>query len=128
MQQEKFDQLITQLDQQTKVSELGFASSVPIVGPLVSAFRRGWNNVSTRWVMQHYAQQQLEFQRTLINLLREMQHTQALMQQQLNEADSNLIHLEQRNARNQTLHETFNRDLEMLALHSLRQNANTTSA
>ena len=78
--------------------------------------------------MQHYAQQQLEFQRTLINLLREMQHTQALMQQQLNEADSNLIHLEQRNARNQTLHETFNRDLEMLALHSLRQNANITSA
>ena len=125
MQQEKFDQLIAHLEQQTKVSEFDFASSVPIVGPLVAAFRRGWNNVSTRWVMQHYAKQQLEFQHTLIGLLHEMQHTQTLMEQKFDEIHTRFVNLERINTRNQTLHETFNRDLEMLALHSLRQNANT---
>jgi hypothetical protein len=121
MQQDNFDQLINQLERQTKVTELTFTSSVPIIGPLVAAFRRGWNNISTRWVLRHYAQQQLEFQHTLTRLLREMQHTQAVMQQQLTEANARLISLEQTNTRNITLHETFNRDIEMLAQHSLRQ-------
>ncbi len=114
MQQDHFNQLINQLEQQTKVTELSFSSSAPFIGPLVAAFRRGWNNISTRWVLRHYAQQQLEFQRTLLGLLR-------AMQQQLTEADARLISLEKANAHNTSLHETFNRDIEMLAQHSLRQ-------
>jgi hypothetical protein len=126
MQQDKFNRLIDQLERQTKVTELNFTSSAPIIGPLVAAFRRGWNNIAARWVLRHYAGQQLEFQRTLTGLLREMQHTQAVMQQQLTEANARLISLEQTNTRNTTLHETFNRDIEMLAQHSLRQPSHPT--
>jgi hypothetical protein len=115
MQPQALDQLIDQLQRQTTMTEIAFTSSAPVIGPLLVALRRAAYNLSARWALKYYAQQQLEFQRTLLGLLRQMQH-------ELNEANARLITLEQANARNTTLHEAYNRDIEMLAKQSLRHN------
>jgi hypothetical protein len=46
-----------------RLEERPFRSRVPLVGPLIAAFRAAWNNVSTRWYVRPMADQQ-----TLFNL------------------------------------------------------------
>jgi GT2 family glycosyltransferase len=40
------------------LEELGFASSVPLVGPLIAGLRSLWYNVAARWAVRHVARQQ----------------------------------------------------------------------
>jgi uncharacterized protein YoaH (UPF0181 family) len=40
------------------LKEFEFSSTVPLVGPFVSAIRRAWHNVSGRWALRWFAQQQ----------------------------------------------------------------------
>jgi ABC-type transporter Mla subunit MlaD len=42
------------------LTEFEFTSTVPVVGPFVSAIRRAWHNVSGRWALQWFALQQNE--------------------------------------------------------------------
>lgn len=43
-----------------------FTSGVPLVGRLIAAFRRRWNNVSTRWYVSPVMRQQSEFNQLTI--------------------------------------------------------------
>lgn len=43
-----------------------FVSTVPLIGPLIARFRASWNNVASRWYIQHVIDQQNEFNRLAI--------------------------------------------------------------
>jgi hypothetical protein len=60
-------------------TEFDFASSVPVVGPLIQAARRFWNNIATRWYVQHYVRQQMQYDLAVYHALR----TLAVQQEQL---------------------------------------------
>jgi len=40
-----------------------FVSTAPLIGPLIARFRAAWNNVASRWYIQHVIDQQNEFNR-----------------------------------------------------------------
>lgn len=62
-------ELLEVLNQRTAFTEYDFKSDVPVIGPILQRVRRLWNNISTRWYVRHYAQQQLQFQQTLLQTL-----------------------------------------------------------
>ncbi|MEI6047016.1 MAG: FkbM family methyltransferase [Chloroflexota bacterium] len=49
--------------------EFDFHSNLPVFGRAIQFFRQNWNNVSTRWYVRFLAQQQTEFNATLIGAL-----------------------------------------------------------
>lgn len=62
-------ELIEVLNQRTAITEYDFKSDVPVIGPILQKTRQLWNNIASRWYMRHYAQQQLQFQQTLLQVL-----------------------------------------------------------
>lgn len=48
-----------------------FVSTAPLVGPLIARFRAAWNNVASRWYIQHVIDQQNEFNRLAVAELAE---------------------------------------------------------
>ncbi len=69
MPSESVESMILRLQARMKVSEFEFQSSIPIIGGIISTLRRMWANVAARWLLRHYAAQQLEYQTTLLQLL-----------------------------------------------------------
>ncbi|MBN1875291.1 MAG: hypothetical protein JXA33_13770 [Anaerolineae bacterium] len=61
--------LVAQAETRLAMTEFDFQSSVPVFGPLISAVRHWWNNISTRWYVRHYVQQQAEFNRAVLVVL-----------------------------------------------------------
>lgn len=49
--------------------EFDFPSSIPLAGPLITAFRRTLNGISTRWYVRHVMHQQTQINVDLANLL-----------------------------------------------------------
>lgn len=49
--------------------EFDFPSSIPLAGPVISAIRRSWNGISTRWFVRHAMLQQAHVNVELANLL-----------------------------------------------------------
>ena len=49
-----------------------FRSSVPVIGPLIAAFRRGWNSVAAKWQVRHIVGQQNTFNLIVYHLLRDL--------------------------------------------------------
>ncbi|MBN1953857.1 MAG: glycosyltransferase family 2 protein [Anaerolineae bacterium] len=58
-----------------RVEERPFASRVPLVGPLVAAFRSLWNGVSTRWYVRPLLEQQNAVNRQLAEAVAALQET-----------------------------------------------------
>ena len=48
------------------LQEKPFASQVPLLGPLIVWFRTAWNNIASRWYVDHYVTQQNEFNRLAV--------------------------------------------------------------
>jgi GT2 family glycosyltransferase len=48
-----------------------FVSTAPLIGPLIARFRTAWNNVASRWYIQHVIDQQNEFNRLAVAQLAE---------------------------------------------------------
>jgi multidrug efflux pump subunit AcrA (membrane-fusion protein) len=96
MTQEEFEQRLAALQARMKVSEYDFYSPAPVIGPLIMAIRRGWNNISARWYVQDYARQQLEFQRELVQLLQAMQQDNAQLRQQITLLENQLAEKDRR--------------------------------
>ncbi|MFO7538912.1 MAG: glycosyltransferase family 2 protein [Chloroflexota bacterium] len=55
-----------------EVVERPFASTIPLIGPLVARFRTAWNNVSTKWYVRGLLQQQNGINRQLVTRLQFM--------------------------------------------------------
>ena len=115
--QQVIEQLFTALHNSMQVTEYDFASATPIVGRLIRAVRLAWNNVSTRWYVQHYARQQLEFQRKLFQLLQALREDHTQLEQQvrlLNDA------LAEKDRRLNTAQRMLERDIAEMAQHQVR--------
>jgi hypothetical protein len=52
-----------------RIEPHAFRSAVPIVGPLIAAFRQRWNRVSTEWYVRPLIQQQTEFNAQVVTML-----------------------------------------------------------
>ncbi|MHB1414819.1 MAG: hypothetical protein ACYC1C_06165 [Chloroflexota bacterium] len=52
--------------------EFDFPSAIPVIGPLVSLFRRAWNGVSTRWYVRYALAQQTQFNAATANMLNDL--------------------------------------------------------
>jgi GT2 family glycosyltransferase len=62
-------EMLRDLHRSWAVKEHEFRSDVPIVGPLVAAFRRRWNRVATQWYVRVMIQQQNEFNAKVVAML-----------------------------------------------------------
>lgn len=72
-----FLELQRRLDNEWRIQEYPFRSNVPVIGPMIAAFRNAWNSVAAKWhVRQMFEQQQAYNQLTrqlLIELIRRNQ-------------------------------------------------------
>ena len=82
--------LLQRLTAQMSVTEFAFTASTPLIGGLIRAVRQWWGNVAARWMLRHYAGQQLEYQRTLVQLLQHLVRDNQLTRAQLAEAQGQL--------------------------------------
>jgi hypothetical protein len=57
----------------SEVVEQPFESSLPLVGPLIAWFRTRWNNVATRWYVRPMVKQQNDFNRQLVERVRDFE-------------------------------------------------------
>lgn len=58
-----------ELAERQTIREPEFTSDKPLIGPLLAAFRRTWNSVSTKWYVRAVIKQQMAFNRLLPHLL-----------------------------------------------------------
>lgn len=70
--------------------EQPFASSVPLIGPLIARFRSAWNDVASRWYLNHLMTQQNDFNQLAVELLaqyeaeaREMRELVQMLEEQV---------------------------------------------
>lgn len=77
-----FNQQLDELTTRLTRTEFDFASSAPMVGPIIQGFRRLWNNISTRWYVMHTAKQQVVFDTQMLSLVKQLtEYTQKLEEQ-----------------------------------------------
>ena len=64
-----------------------FRSRVPLFGPAIAGFRRVWNEIASRWYVDHFMAQQNSFNGAAIDLLRsyesEIQEQMALLEEEM---------------------------------------------
>ncbi len=62
-------EILRELHQRWAIQEQPFRSNVPIFGPLIAAFRRQWNRVSTEWYVRPMVQQQSGINASVVTML-----------------------------------------------------------
>ncbi|MFC2023360.1 hypothetical protein ACFLT5_01330 [Chloroflexota bacterium] len=55
------EEMLGRLAVEWRVEEEPLHSSIPVLGPLVAAFRNAWNSVAAKWYVRHLFQQQRGF-------------------------------------------------------------------
>ncbi len=79
------DRDLRELESRKVLKEHRFASTTPIVGPLVAGFRRLWNSVATRWYILPVIQQQSEFNTAVVESLEHLRQVQMQVYAQVQE-------------------------------------------
>ncbi len=78
---------LARLSAAAELREQPFTSTVPLIGPLIAAFRTAWNNVASRWYLGHLMTQQNAFNRLAVvemeRLERELREQMALLEEQV---------------------------------------------
>ncbi len=69
MADERTRDALTPLRELAQLPEHRFSSTVPLIGGLIAAFRREWNNISTRWYVSPMADQQSAFNQLAVEQL-----------------------------------------------------------
>jgi hypothetical protein len=89
--------------QRWSVSEVGFTSEKPVVGPLLVRFRTLWNQISTRWYVLPIIQQVNVILEQIYRRIRDisewlaaMDREQTRLRRSLAEAQLRIAHLERR--------------------------------
>ena len=74
------------------IVERPFVSDVPLFGPLIARFRTAWNNVASRWYVQHVVAQQNAFNALAVRQLEtyelELREQLALLEEQVVEQEA----------------------------------------
>jgi hypothetical protein len=55
------EEMLDRLAAEWRIEEVPLRSSLPIVGPLIAAFRNAWNSVAAKWHVRHLFEQQQGF-------------------------------------------------------------------
>ena len=55
------------------IVEKPFSSTIPVLGPLIAWFRTMWNSVAAKWYVQPILDQQNEFNRLIIERIRDFE-------------------------------------------------------
>jgi hypothetical protein len=63
---------LNELRQCAQIREYEFRSGIPVVGGLIAGLRRLWNNIASRWYVQHAVQQQIAFNLELVAALEQL--------------------------------------------------------
>ena len=67
--------------------ERPFTSTVPVIGPLIARFRAAWNNVASRWYLNHLMTQQNAFNALAVSHLEryetELREQMALLEEEI---------------------------------------------
>lgn len=72
MADERGADILAPLRERAVLQEHQFTSHVPLIGGLIAAFRRAWNNISTRWYVSPILQQQSAFNQLAVEQLAEL--------------------------------------------------------
>ena len=82
---------LTGLAAAATIVERPFVSDVPLFGPLIARFRTAWNNVASRWYVQHVVEQQNTFNALAVRQLEtyelELREQLALLEEQVVEQE-----------------------------------------
>ena len=73
-----------------------FRSSVPVMGPLIAAFRTAWNSVAAKWQVKHILSQQNTFNLTVYRLLEDLCQRLGLLDQRTERLDQRTEKLDRR--------------------------------
>ena len=74
---------LSQLEALLQRTQYTFPSTVPVIGPIIQHFRQLWNNLSTRWYVEHAMEQAVAFDTKAAVLLRSLvDYVQRLESQQ----------------------------------------------
>ncbi|WP_420629578.1 hypothetical protein [Candidatus Leptofilum sp.] len=87
---ETLNRLMIDLMAQEPLQERPFASNVPLLGPLIVAFRNAWNWMSTKWYVLPIIQQQAEINRKLLLTVNELAQRQELDAQRIAQLEAHL--------------------------------------
>lgn len=107
-----FDQdALDRLSAAAVLRERPFTSTVPLLGPLIAAFRAAWNNVASRWYLNHIMTQQNAFNALAVGHLEryetELREQMALLEEEIvitTELQERIAQLEARVAAKQPGH------------------------
>jgi len=91
---ETLNRLMIELMAQEPLHEKPFISTVPILGPVIAAFRTAWNGLSTRWYVLPIMQQQARLNQQMLLVLNELAQCQELDTQRIAELEARLHHKE----------------------------------
>ena len=87
---ETLNRLMIDLMAQEPLHEKPFTSHVPILGPLIVAFRTAWNSLSTRWYVLPIMQQQARLNQQMLLVLNELAQRHELDTQRIAELEARL--------------------------------------
>ncbi|MGC9397902.1 MAG: glycosyltransferase family 2 protein [Anaerolineae bacterium] len=62
------DECLLSLRERRTLEEPDFYSDIPWVGDLIAAFRRQWNNISTKWYVRSLIRQQMDFNTQVVTM------------------------------------------------------------
>lgn len=68
-------ELQRRLYEEWRIEERPFHSNVPLIGPLIAAFRSAWNSVAAKWYVRHLFEQQQAYNQLTRQLLIELIRT-----------------------------------------------------
>ncbi|MEZ4593426.1 MAG: hypothetical protein R3D55_20105 [Chloroflexota bacterium] len=91
---ETLNRLMIDLLAQEPLHEKPFTSAVPVLGPVIVAFRTAWNWLSTRWYVLPIMQQQARLNQQMLLVLNELAQRQELDAQRIAELEARLHHEE----------------------------------
>lgn len=85
----------SQLAANQVIVEPVFRSEVPVIGPLIAAFRRGWNEIATKWYVRSIIQQQMAFNRLVTKLIGEQDRQGTALMEEMNLLADELLRVKQ---------------------------------
>lgn len=74
---------LRQAEAKLAFKEFDFPSRLPVLGPAIQKVRRAFNNISTRWYVNFFQQQQTEFNSALLSALRTLEQTNLRQEQKI---------------------------------------------
>jgi len=95
-QLEAFEGNLDQVRANWQVEPFFFRSSVPVIGPLIAAFRTAWNRVAAKWQVRHILSQQNTFNLTVYRLLQDLCQRTGLLDQRTERLDQRTERLDRR--------------------------------